>query len=194
MMITAKPQKNLHDAKEYFRAHLVQGDYYSEGKKIQVFWFGKGVVRLGLDASKPVTVEQFERLCDNLHPVTGLLLTVRNRQKNHRVYYDFTASAPKSVSVMAETIGDARIFVAHAESALEAMMEMQKFAAARVRRGGQRSDLITGEIVAAVVRHDASRALDPQVHTHFIVFNPNSEVEHNFLRGSHPDLRSSHLQ
>jgi conjugative relaxase-like TrwC/TraI family protein len=177
-MFTAKPQKNLHDAKQYFRVHLAQGDYYSEGKKVQVLWFGKGVLRLGLDPLQPVTAAQFERLCENLHPVTGQLLTVRNRQKNHRVYYDFTASAPKSVSIMAETIGDSRVQAAHTESGLEAMTEMQKFAAARIRKDGQRSERLTGEIVAGVVGHDTSRALDPQIHTHFIVFNATwDEVE-----------------
>jgi conjugative relaxase-like TrwC/TraI family protein len=170
-MFTAKPQKHLRNAKEYFQAHLAQGDYYSEGKKIQVHWLGAGVLRLGLDPMQAVTTAQFERLCDNLHPVTGKRLTVRNRQKNHRVYYDFAASAPKSVSIMAETVGDSRVVVAHSESAREAAVEMQKFAATRIRQGGQRGERITGEIVAAVVRHETSRALDPHLHTHFVVFN-----------------------
>ena len=44
-------------------------------------------------------------------------------------------------------------------------------AAARIRNGGQRAERTTGEIVAAMFRHEESRALDPQLHTHFVVFN-----------------------
>ena len=124
-MITGKPQKNLKNAKEYFRVHLNQGDYHSEGQRITSVWFGKAVERLGLDPNKPVTAEQFERLCDNLHPLTGAQLTVRRRVANHRIYHDFTVSAPKSVSVMAVTMADYRIFTAHGESAREAMLELQ---------------------------------------------------------------------
>ena len=41
----------------------------------------------------------------------------------------------------------------------------------RVRKHGQSTDRTTGNIVAATFRHDTSRALDPHLHTHCIVFN-----------------------
>jgi hypothetical protein len=40
-----------------------------------------------------------------------------------------------------------------------------------VRKNGQCTDRTTGNIVAAVFRHDTSRALDPHLHSHCIVFN-----------------------
>jgi ATP-dependent exoDNAse (exonuclease V) alpha subunit len=40
-----------------------------------------------------------------------------------------------------------------------------------VRKDGQCTDRATGNIVAAVFRHDTSRALDPHLHSHAIVFN-----------------------
>lgn len=111
-MITARPQKDLKNAKEYFREHLRRGDYHSQGQTIEGQWYGKGVERLALEAGhnpasgfgpgKIVTEEAFIRLCDNQHPLTGKKLTVRSR-KERRVFYDFTCSAPKSVSVMAVT-------------------------------------------------------------------------------------------
>ena len=60
-MITARPQKNLQTAKEYFRKHLAQGDYYSEGQTVAGKWFGQGAARLGLDAGTPVTEAAFVR-------------------------------------------------------------------------------------------------------------------------------------
>jgi conjugative relaxase-like TrwC/TraI family protein len=178
-MITAKPQKNLRDAKQYFQQHLAQGDYHSENQRVAGFWFGKGAERLGMYPNAPVTAEQFERLCDNLNPLTGEQLTVRRRVVDRRIYYDFTVSAPKSVSIMALTVGDRRILEAHEEAAREAMAQMEKVAAARVRQGGQRSERTTGEIVAAGFRHDASRALDPQLHSHFVVFNATWDPSEN---------------
>lgn len=170
-MITARPQKNLQTAREYFRQHLAQGEYHSQSQRVAGHWFGKGAARLGLDLAGPVAETQFARLCENQHPVTGQRLTVRRRQKDHRVFYDFAVSAPKSVSVMALVGGDQRLFVAHDEAARVALAQMEQVAATRVRQGGQDGERTTGEIVAGVFRHDTSRALDPQLHTHFVVFN-----------------------
>ena len=139
-MITARPQKNLKTAKAYFREHLAQGDYHSQGQTVAGWWFGQGAMRLGLNLAEPVTQAAFERLCDNLHPVTGEKLTVRHRQADRRVCYDFVISAPKSVSIMAHTIGDERIITAHAEAAVAAMLQMEKTAATRVRRGGRQAE------------------------------------------------------
>jgi len=170
-MITARPQKNLATAKAYFREHLGQGDYHSEGQTVAGHWFGKGALRLGLDLAKPVGEAEFIRLCENQHPLTGEQLTVRRRQKDRRVLYDFVVSAPKSVSVMALTVGDTRLIRAHDEAAHAAVAQMERVAGTRVRQGGQDSERTTGELVAAQFRHDTSRALDPQLHTHFVVFN-----------------------
>ncbi len=103
-MITIRAQKQLKQAKEYFREHLGQGDYHSEKQTIAGQWFGQGAERLGLNLSAPVSEEAFLRLCDNLHPLTGVKLTARTRRER-RVFYDFVISAPKSVSIMAITWG-----------------------------------------------------------------------------------------
>jgi len=186
-MITVRPQKNLKNAKEYFHQHLRRGDYHSQGQTLEGQWYGKGVERLAREVQlaqaarfgpgQAVTEEAFLRLCDNLHPLTGQKLTVRHR-KDRRVFYDFTISAPKSVSVMALTMGDARILAAHDRACRAAMRELELVAATRIRKGRAREQRPTGEIVAAAFRHDASRALDPQLHTHLVVFNATwDEVE-----------------
>ena len=177
-MITARPQKNLKAAKNYFREHLAKGDYHSQDQTVQGHWFGKGIERLGLDPASPVTELEYTRLCENLHPITGSRLTVRQRKVDRRVFYDFVASAPKSVSILALLGRDDRILAVHDAACRAAMTRMERVAATRLRKGGRRAERTTGEIAAAVFRHDTSRALDPQLHTHFVVFNATwDEIE-----------------
>ncbi len=175
-MITARPQKNLTTAKAYFAEHLAQGDYYAEGQKVDGVWFGKGVERLGLDAASSVTEEAFTRLCENRHPLTGDRLTVRQKA-DRRAFYDFVVSPPKSISIMALTVGDPRIAAAHDRACRRAMLTLEEIASAYVRKGGKSGIRQTGEVVAAIFRHDCSRALDPQLHTHFVEFNATWDAE-----------------
>ena len=51
------------------------------------------------------------------------------------------------------------------------MRELETFAATRVRAGGGHGDRSTGNFAAALFTHDTSRALDPHLHTHCVVFN-----------------------
>ena len=45
-------------------------------------------------------------------------------------------------------------------------------AATRIRKGGiEDRDRVTGNLVGAAFLHTSSRALDPQLHTHFVLFN-----------------------
>ncbi len=182
-MLSPKAQYDVGDAKKYFREHLCAGDYYTEGQHVPGHWFGQGAADLGL--SGVTTEEQFARLCDNLHPQTGERLTQRQKTTrtelddegnpkeaaNRRVFYDFTFSPPKSVSIAALVADDQRIVEAHEKAVTAALDQLQSLAATRVRKQGQCTDRITGNLVAAVFRHDTSRALDPHLHSHAIVFN-----------------------
>jgi conjugative relaxase-like TrwC/TraI family protein len=89
---------------------------------------------------------------------------------NRRIFYDFTFSPPKSVSVVA-MYQDARIVESHDWAVRSAMAELEKFAETRVRKSGQFGERPTGEVVAACFQHDTSRELDPHLHTHGVVFN-----------------------
>ncbi|HEY1717471.1 MAG TPA: MobF family relaxase, partial [Verrucomicrobiae bacterium] len=169
-MFTAVAHKNLADAKEYFDEHLAQNDYYAAGEIRPGQWIGAGAERLGL--SGQVTREQFYALCENQHPQTGEQLTLRqNAKDDRRIFFDFTCSPPKSVSVLAVTLDDKRLVEAHEEAAKVAFRELEIFAATRVRKQGNQRDRTTGNLVAAAFVHDSSRELDPQLHTHFTVFN-----------------------
>ena len=169
-MFTAVAQKNLGDAESYFDEHLSQNDYYAAGEIRPGQWIGAGAERLGL--KNEVTREQFHALCENQNPETGERLTQRQlKEGQRRVFYDFTCSAPKSVSVLAVTLADERLVTAHEEATRIAFRELEAFAATRVRKQGGQKDRITGNLAAAAFTHTSSRALDSQLHTHFTVFN-----------------------
>jgi conjugative relaxase-like TrwC/TraI family protein len=169
-MFTAKPQKNRVAATTYFDEHLSHNDYYTQKETQAGYWLGEGAQKLGLKLHEPVTREAFLKLCDNRDPVTGEKLT-QLHLSGRRVFFDFTCSAPKSVSIMAVTMNDRRIVTAHREAATIAIRELESFAATRVRKDGAMEDRMTGNLVGAEFLHTSSRALDPQLHTHFTLFN-----------------------
>ena len=185
-MVTAKTQYNLKNAEEYFEEHLAVGDYYDEGHRVAGEWFGLGAQRLGLVGK--VHAEDFLRLCENQHPSSGETLTQRlnttrtvggENAPNRRIFFDFTFSPPKSVSIAGFLGKDERILEAHNRAVRLALREFEAFTAARVRVGGAQSDRLTGNFAAALFTHDTSRTLDPHLHTHCIVFNATFDAVEN---------------
>jgi conjugative relaxase-like TrwC/TraI family protein len=185
-MVTAKTQYSLKNAQEYFEEHLCVGDYYDEGQRVAGEWVGLGAERLGL--SGKVGANDFLRLCENQHPATGEKLTQRlnttrmngdENAANRRIFYDFTFSPPKSVSLAGFLGNDERIFQAHTRAVQTALKEFEAFAATRIRIGGTRNERLTGNFVAALFQHDTSRALDPHLHTHCLVFNATFDQVEN---------------
>jgi conjugative relaxase-like TrwC/TraI family protein len=182
-MLTMKTQYSLKNAEGYFREHLRVGDYYMEGQSVSGQWFGDGARALGL--SGITTEKDFLNLCHNLHPQTDEQLTERMNTKritvdaegkihesaNRRVFYDFTFSPAKSVSIAALVGNDQRIITAHDEAVTVALRELQTYAASRIRKQNQYAHRLTDNLVGAVFRHDTSRALDPHLHSHCILFN-----------------------
>ena len=92
-------------------------------------------------------------------------------QSKGRNLYDFTFSAPKSVSILAEIVGDRRLIEAHCKAVELALSETESYAQARIRRAMANSDRFTRNLVVAVYQHDTSRQLDPQLHTHAVAAN-----------------------
>lgn len=126
----------------------------------------------------------FLALCEGRNPATDERMTARlNSEReqdgqmvaNRRVFYDFTLSPPKSVSVVG-LLQDDRILTLHDRAVGETLRELEKFAETRVRKGGTDADRRTCNVVAATFRHDTSRELDPHLHTHCVVFNASFDV------------------
>jgi conjugative relaxase-like TrwC/TraI family protein len=156
-VLSPKTQTNLKNAKCYFEEHLSVGDYYSENERVSGEWAGEGATMLGLAGA--VTRDEFLALCDNLHPKSGEQLTQRRNTirraedreaANRRVFYDFTFSPPKSVSIASLVGGDKRIATAHTEAVKIALAELERFAATRIRGAKRNADRRTGNIVAAL--------------------------------------------
>ncbi|MFT3784082.1 MAG: MobF family relaxase [Nibricoccus sp.] len=160
----------IKDGGTYLEKHLSANDYYAEGEKIIGHWQGKGAERLGLANQILPGDAAFAALRDNRNPNTGEKLTPRDGE--HRVrFFDFQCSAQKSVSIMAVTLGDERLLNAHDRASATAFAELEKFAACQANTVTKRNTRNTGNVIAAKFRHTSSRALDPQVHTHFVVAN-----------------------
>ena len=138
-------------------------------------WAGKGAEELGLKG--PVDADTFRAVLEGRVPDgSGQQLGRRGRDGEilHRPGRDLTFSAPKSVSIAALVGGDNRIVDAHDRAVAATLTWVEKNAAetrmkdpdsgTMARVGGQK-------IVAAAFRHDTSRNLDPQLHTHAVLAN-----------------------
>ena len=169
----------MSDGRGYSSRHLEHSDYYAEGERVVGEWHGRGAELLGL--SGPVNAGDFEALRQGLDPGNGEFLRVRHsadrtaadgrKIAQGRSLYDFTISAPKSVSVLAILGGDRRLIDAHHAAVAEALIETEACAASRVRQGGANENRVTGNLVLAVYHHDTSRELDPQLHAHGVAAN-----------------------
>ena len=136
-------------------------------------WAGRGAGALGL--SGPVDPETFRQILEGRVP-DGPQLGRRGPDGTiqHRPGRDVTLSAPKSVSLMAMVGGDGRIVEAHDKAVGKTLAWIEEHAVrtrvqdkatgAMIRVGGQK-------MVAATFRHDTSRNLDPQLHTHCVIAN-----------------------
>jgi conjugative relaxase-like TrwC/TraI family protein len=175
-MLTIRAMSN---GKGYAANHLVHSDYYAEGQRVVGHWQGRGAAELGLVGE--VTEQQFEAIRQGVHPETRERLRPRQSvdrrsvdgevQSRGRHLYDFTLSAPKSVSVVATLGEDDRLVQAHQQAVEAALQELETSAAARVRIDGANENRVTGNLVLAVYHHDTSRELDPQLHTHAVAGN-----------------------
>ena len=138
-------------------------------------WTGKGAAELGLTG--PVDPDKFKEILEGGVP-DGTGQRLGRKQKDgtvaHRPGRDITLSAPKSVSLAALIGGDKRIEEAHDKAVGRTLAWVEKNVAETrlsdresgrmVRAGGQK-------MVAATFRHDTSRNLDPQLHTHAVIAN-----------------------
>ena len=138
-------------------------------------WAGRGAEELGLNG--PVDPDTFRAVLEGKVPDgSGTELGRRGKdgERLHRPGRDLTFSAPKSVSISALVGGDRRIVEAHDRAVAATLAWVEKNAAetrmkdpetGRMARAGNQ------KIVAATFRHDTSRNLDPQLHTHAVLAN-----------------------
>ena len=138
-------------------------------------WAGKGAEALGL--SGPVDADTFRDVLEGTVPDgSGRRLGRPGKDGSlvHRPGRDLTFSAPKSVSLVALLGDDEAVGAAH-DKAVKRTLAWLEETTIRTRM----KDPETGRLgfaggqkmVAATFRHDTSRNLDPQLHTHAVVAN-----------------------
>jgi conjugative relaxase-like TrwC/TraI family protein len=174
-------QAQAYHAEEFSNA---RENYYTQGDRIRGEWHGRLAAEWGLQGE--VQEEDFQRLSEGQHPITGEQLVRHQaardyvndqgqkvRTMEHRAGWDATFSAPKSVSLTALVGGDERVRTAHQESVGIALDELERYVQARI--GGNLPAETTGKWVAAKFEHDSARPVDgyaaPQLHTHVVFFN-----------------------
>jgi conjugative relaxase-like TrwC/TraI family protein len=163
--------KKIRNGSTYLSTHLSANDYYCEKEQVTGMWVGKGAERLGIEGQAIEKEDSaFEALRLNRYPDGSGKLTPRNVDNSIR-FFDFQCSAQKSVSIMAVMMEDRRLFDAHDRASRAALTELERFAAIQTGQGLRKHHETTGNICAAAFRHDASRELDPQLHTHFVIAN-----------------------
>ncbi len=145
-----------------------EDNYYASGS-LDSRWMGEGAEKLGLKGE--VASADMDAVRQGKLPDGSDLSRMVNGVNKHRSGYDLTFSAPKSVSVMALVGEDRRFIEAHNRAVTVVMQEVEKLVSARITEEGKTETVLTGNMVAALYNHDTSRDLDPQLHTHALVFN-----------------------
>ncbi|BDM83899.1 MobF family relaxase [Acaryochloris marina] len=160
---------DIENGEEYY---IEEENYYSEDEEIQAItrsqWFG------GMAPDQPYSAELFTKLFYGQLPNDQRIRGKVMGDGVERVGYDLTFTIPgKSLSMQIHAPdGDKRLWHAHIEAVKEVMAIVeQRYAAARVQVNGKREIVKTGNIAACLVNHHESRAGDPHVHTHVVLFN-----------------------
>lgn len=162
---------------EYYE-HLAQDDYYENGGEPPGRWQGKLASELYLFGN--VQPGQLGQMFRGFHPLTGDALSA-NAGDQHKVGWDLTFSAPKSVSIAwAFADVDARRDIEDAHNAAVAAalsyLEQRAFSS----RDRDQCGLSVKSIMAATYQHGTSRELDPQLHTHAAVANIGMRADGTF--------------
>jgi len=176
----------------YYTEVIARDDYYKEGGESPGRWYGKASERFALEDAEigykdkslrnlmlgkdPHTQEQLRNVSltsreyKTKDSVTGKETVERSDPK---LAWDFTFSAPKSVSVLWSVADDEtrRAIEAAQRTAVEAAVTAieEKASYTRTGRGGVNQQSM--EVAFAAFDHTTSRALDPHLHTHVLLLN-----------------------
>lgn len=150
-----------------------ESDYYAKDGESDVSsrWQGAGAKNLGLEGE--VDHQSFKELLDGkLADGSRIGRLNGNGETEHKKGWDFTLSAPKSVSILALAGGDKRLVAAHNEAVSTALKHLEdNYSMTRQQVNGAIKDVLTKNLIVASFTHTTSRAMDPQLHTHNVIMN-----------------------
>ena len=136
-------------------------------------WRGRGAEVLGLSGA--VDPDAFKEVLEGKVP-GGMRLGRIDRDGiiHHRPGRDVTFSAPKSVSLVGLVGSDARVVDAHDRAVKRTLAWLERHAVETRLSDPQTGQMVRAgdqKTVVATFRHDTSRNLDPQLHTHAVIAN-----------------------
>ncbi|MEO0012522.1 MAG: hypothetical protein RLZZ535_911, partial [Cyanobacteriota bacterium] len=131
-------------------------------------WYGQGAVILGLNGQ--VSTAEYNNAYQGLDS-QGNSLRQRQSGKKYNPGRDITLSAPKSVSLLGLVKEDKAVIKAHEQAEKTTLNYIeQNCLFTRMGKGGA-NHLQTDNALFAVFKHDDNRNLDPQLHSHCVIFN-----------------------
>ena len=172
-MISRSVISNAAGAANYHTNSARAAEYYG-GELVPTEWRGQAAAQLGLlgkvEAQALTAVlsgRVIEKNAQGQPYERQLGRTVRGEHQ-HRAGYDFTISAPKSVSIEALVRGNSAVLEAHRVAVAEALAYLERHAA-QARIAGE--FVSTDGLAIATFEHVASRSADAQLHTHALIAN-----------------------
>lgn len=188
-MISINRVQNAAHALQYFS----RDNYYTQNKGLEESaWLGEGARILGL--SGQIRKEDFFALLNGKVQGQELGKWVKNSvtnepERDHRPGIDITFSAPKSVSILAEVYGIDEIRNAHEKAVKAAVSFIEKeLITTRQTYLGKTESIKTNNLIAAAFKHNTSRDLDPQTHTHVILMNMTKREDGQWRSVSNDDI------
>ncbi|WP_422355366.1 MobF family relaxase [Roseivirga pacifica] len=177
--------KDVKSASDYYINLSHESVYYLE-HEVKATWFGKISKRIGYDGVQ-VKKSDFISFGKGQVPNSDISFKVR-KVDNARSYYDFTFSAPKSVSLLFGLTKNVAIHECHIQAYKSVLTEIEANAQSQHNSATQRGWETCGELLIANFDHFLSRPCeikkdgktiyvsDPQMHTHCLI--PNVTFSH----------------
>lgn len=182
-MLTISKFMNKAQVLQYFENDLLGYFCYDKNSNTNAKLFGRLAWKLGIEKRAPSDV--FKSVLDNKHPLTEAKLRPRECK---RQIFSACMSAPKAFSILAVYIlGKDNDFMAiHEEAADEAMRWIEQKAKVRIRKNGAKYSLFTGSFLGVKITHLLSRADDPQLHSHYEIFNLTYDINEQKYKALDP--------
>src|SRR3990167_4748965 len=147
-------------------------NYYLSEKSVDqnTQWYGIGAAKNGI-LGKAVSQSELEHFLSGKTYDGAVSTSFTGKLRRG---WDFTLSAPKSISILALVYDDKALLKAHDAAVKQTLSQIEKDCA-QVRVFDKESQKMTfqntGNMVAAMIRHTTSREMDPQLHTHTLICN-----------------------
>lgn len=158
-------------ASDYYSDVARAAEYYAgDSGRVPSRWLGSGASAQHLrgEVGRAALRAQLSGAVRDRDGTERQLGIQRGGEWQHRAGWDFTVSAPKSVSIESLVHGKSDVDHAH-RVAVNAVVDYLEKYGAQARVNGQ--FVQTGNLTVAAYDHVSSRAGDPQLHSHLLIAN-----------------------